>query len=72
MKINKKQLFIIIIPAIVVVLHLVGKSFADTLENDVKVAGNSELTYYLKISLWFSVLGMTFISFVLFSMFIFK
>ncbi len=50
MKINKKQLFIIIIPALVVVLHLVGKSFADTLENDVKVAGNSELTYYLKIS----------------------
>ena len=50
MKINKKQAFIIIIPVLIIVILLIGKSFADPLDNDVRVAGNTELTYYLKVS----------------------
>ena len=50
MKINKKQAFIIIIPILIIIILLIGKSFADPLENDVRVAGNTELTYYLKVS----------------------
>lgn len=50
MKIDRKKIFIIIIPLIILIMLLIGKSFADPLDNDVRVAGNSELTYYLKVS----------------------
>ena len=49
-KINKSYLGLALILLVLLVVFIANMSFADLLDNDVEVAPNSELTYYLNVN----------------------